>query len=263
MNRLRTLLQSYVRPAYGQARRWILSQLEIRAPREKPGTSEQIREISIEGIPHPIKLRVGTSDARSMADCLLDMQYDIDPGFEPRTVVDLGGNIGCSAIYFANRWPDAKIVVVEPLAATFAILQQNTEFYPNIIPVHAAAHPRRETVELFVPKTGFWATRVTRAGSSGTKESNSARGLPVIDLLDEYGIDRIDILKIDIEGSEADLFANNPHPWLSRTRLMMIELHDNVRMGCTWHLERALKQYKTRKGHIGENLLVWLEDAET
>lgn len=260
MNSARTLLQSYVRPAYGQLRRWILSQLEIRARREQPRTLEQIREVSIEGIPHPIKLRVGTSDARAMADCLLGMQYDIDPGFVPKTVVDLGGNIGCSAIYFANRWPDAKIIVVEPLPSTFAILKQNTRFYPNIHPVHAAAHPRRETVNLVVPKTGFWGARIT--ASSNAMGRTSARGMPVDDLLNEYGVERVDILKMDIEGSEADLFANNPHPWLSRTRLMMIELHDNVRMGCTWHLERALKQYKTRKRHIGENLVVWLEHAE-
>jgi FkbM family methyltransferase len=263
MNSLRTLLQSYVRPGYGQLRRWILRQLEMRAPRQQPQTSDQLREVSIEGVQHPIKIRVGTSDARAMADCLLDMQYDIDPGFEPQTVVDLGGNIGCSAIYFANRWPEAKIVVVEPLLANFELLKQNTRFYPNIIPVHAAAHHRRETVELVTPKTGFWATRVARAVDGCDAPSCTAPGLPIGELLDEHGIDRVDILKIDIEGSEADLFANSPHPWLSRTRLIMIELHDNVRMGCTWHMERALKPYKTRKGHIGENLLVWLEHPDT
>jgi FkbM family methyltransferase len=238
-----------------------LRQLEIRAPRQEPKTSSQLREVTIECIAHPITIRVGTSDARALADCLLDMQYDIDPGFEPQAVVDLGGNIGCSAIYFANRWPAAKIVVVEPLAANFELLKQNTRFYPNIIPVHAAAHHRRETVELVTPKAGFWATRVARAGADDAAETTSAPGLPITDIMDEHGIERIDILKIDIEGSEADLFANNPRPWLERTRLIMIELHDNVRMGCTWHMESALKPFKTRKGHIGENLLVWLEHA--
>ena len=76
------------------------------------------------------------------------------PGFEPRTVLDLGGNIGCSAVYFANRWPGAKIVVVEPVAPSFAILKHNTSFYPNVIPVHAAAHPWRETGRLVVRRKG-------------------------------------------------------------------------------------------------------------
>jgi FkbM family methyltransferase len=256
---MRTILQSFVRPAYGKTRRWILSQLQVRAPWEQPTTAEQIREVSIEGIPYPIKIRVGTSDARAMSDCLLDMQYDVDLGFEPKTVIDLGGNIGCSAIYFANRWPNAKIVVVEPVPANFEILKQNTSYYPNIIPVHAAVHPRRETVQLVVPKKGFWAAEVVKPGSKGTRESNSAQGIPLDELLNEHAISQVDLLKIDIEGSEAELFANNPHPWLSRTRLIMIELHDNIRMGCTWHMERALKPYKTRKGQISENLLVWLD----
>jgi FkbM family methyltransferase len=261
MNHVRALLQSYVRPSYGQLRRWILSRLERRAPRDTPTTLEQIRTVSIDGIPHPIKLRAATSDARAMADCLLGMQYDIDPGFEPKTVLDLGGNIGCSAIYFANRWPNARIVVVEPLPSTFELLKENTRFYSNIRSVHAAAHPRRETISLHVPKTGFWGARVTTVARNGAAQSHSAPGVPVEDLMSEYGIDHIDILKMDIEGSEADLFANNPHPWLSRTRLVMIELHDNIRMGCTWHMERALSRYKTRRARLDENHIVWLESA--
>jgi FkbM family methyltransferase len=263
MNHLRALLQSYVRPSYGQLRRWILRQLEMRAPGETPRTHAQVRTVSIEGIPHPIKLRAATSDARAMADCLLGMQYDIDPGFEPKTVLDLGGNIGCSAIYFANRWPNAKIIVVEPFASTFALLKENTRFYQNIQPVHAAAHPRREPVHLLLPKTGFWGVRVSAGPHNGAPQSNSAPGMPVEDLMSEYGIDHIDILKMDIEGSEADLFATNPHAWLSRTRLLIIELHDNIRMGCTWHTQRALSRYKTRKARLGENLLVWLEHSDT
>jgi FkbM family methyltransferase len=139
-------------------------------------------------------------------------------------------------------------------------LKHNTSYYPNIFPVHAAAHPRRETVELAVPKKGYWAAEVVRPGSTHGGDSNLAPGIPVDDLLNEHGIDQVDILKIDVEGSEAALFANNPHRWLSRTRLLMIELHDNIRMGCTWHLERALKRYKTRTSRISENLLVWFED---
>jgi FkbM family methyltransferase len=261
MNHVRALIHSYVRPSYGQLRRWILSRLEVRAPREAPTTRDQIRTVSIDGIPHPIKLRAATSDARAMADCLLGMQYDIDPGFEPKTLLDLGGNIGCSAIYFANRWPDARIVVVEPFPSTFELLKENTRFYPNIQPVHAAAHPRREGVNLHVPNTGFWGVRITAGARYGGTQLQRAPGMPVEDLMSDYGMEHIDILKMDIEGSEADLFANNPHPWLSRTRLMMIELHDNVRMGCTWHMERALNRYTTREARLGENLVVWLDHA--
>ncbi|MCM2373863.1 FkbM family methyltransferase [Aporhodopirellula aestuarii] len=256
----KAVLQSFVRPAYGGLRRWIKSKISDASSKEPTYKQQEIIDVRISGIPYPIKLRTESSDGRSMTQCLIERQYNIDPGFEPSSILDLGGNIGCSAIYFANRWPNAKIVVVEPFAETFAILKENVSGYPNVVAVQAAAHYQNETVSLDVPSNEFWSTRVLKKTSSSDNAGNVARGVTVSDLLDEHGIDKVDILKMDIEGSEADLFANRPHSWLRRTRLLMIELHDGTRMGCTWYLERALRSYKTRKGQIGENLLVWFDE---
>jgi len=43
----------------------------------------------------------------------------------------------CS-IYFTHRYPEAKIIAIEPEASNFAVLLKNVQPYPKIIPIHAA-----------------------------------------------------------------------------------------------------------------------------
>ncbi len=50
----------------------------------------------------------------------------------PETIVDAGANIGVTSIYFANRYPGAKIFAVEAEASNFAMLVKNTQAYPSI-----------------------------------------------------------------------------------------------------------------------------------
>lgn len=256
---MRILIKSFVRPAVGHARRELTRWLRGDVATATPSHGHELTDVRIDGVPHPIRVRLASSDARSMASCLLDLQYDVDLGFEPKTILDLGGNIGCSAIYFANRWPNARICVVEPFKENFELLKHNTEPYPNIQPIHAAAHSVRGRLRLQVPQTGFWGVQAVPHTSAHRPDSNSVAGKTVCDLMDEAGFDRIDLLKMDIEGSELDLFRSSPDEWLTRTRVVAVELHDWVRVGCSWYFERALAKYRTRRIAIDENIVVWLE----
>jgi FkbM family methyltransferase len=51
-------------------------------------------------------------------------------------------------------------------------------------------------------------------------------------LLRNFGAMQIDLLKLDIEGAEFDLFSRNCDRWIDQVRLIVIELHDRYRAGC-------------------------------
>ncbi|MBR1580133.1 MAG: FkbM family methyltransferase [Selenomonadaceae bacterium] len=68
--------------------------------------------------------------------------------FEPKFILDCGGNIGTSAVFFANYYPTAKIVAVEPDAGNFQLLSINTRFYPNVECVNAALWDQETYIEL-------------------------------------------------------------------------------------------------------------------
>jgi hypothetical protein len=51
-------------------------------------------------------------------------------------------------------------------------------------------------------------------------------------LMKKHDIEFIDVLKLDIESSEKELFSQNFEPWLSKTKMIIIELHDTMKEGC-------------------------------
>lgn len=258
---IRSFLRSFVRPALGHARRRLTTLLTNRESVVCPVHSHQQTTISITGIPHPIQLRLASSDAKSMASCLLDLQYDFDLGFEPETILDLGGNIGCSAIYFANRWPQSRIYAVEPFRQNYELLEINTASYSNVRVARAAATCTPGPMSLLVPEAGFWGVQVT--GSSRSTDANPegfVEGKTICGLMDDAGFERVDLLKMDIEGSEYGLFRANASEWLRRTRVLVVELHDWIRPGCSWFFERAIRDRQSRRMAIDENIVVWLAE---
>jgi hypothetical protein len=71
------------------------------------------------------------------------------------------------------------------------------------------------------------------------------------DILSQRDKETIDLLKIDIEGAENELFRTNYESWLPRTRAIVLEIHNHFRPDCSSVLEKALSQF-----HFKE---IWFE----
>mgnify|MGYP000361339186 CR=1 FL=1 len=56
-----------------------------------------------------------------------------------------------------------------------------------------------------------------------------------------------DLLKIDIEGAEKELFSENTDYWLGKVNMIIIELHDWMRKDCSKNFYSAIKKYKYKK----------------
>jgi len=145
---------------------------------------------------------------------------------DPKWIIDCGANIGCASAAFLTRFPKARLFAVEPQSGNFAVLQKNLEQYGDrAIAIQAGIWPREEDlhVERVEGRDGEeWAYQV-RPCKRG--EEADARGKTIPALMEEFGIERIDLLKIDIEGSERELFATGYEPFLDRTSNLAIELH--------------------------------------
>ncbi|HEX8608711.1 MAG TPA: FkbM family methyltransferase, partial [Pedobacter sp.] len=68
----------------------------------------------------------------------------------------------------------------------------------------------------------------------------------VSDLLADHPTSVIDILKIDIEGSEKEVFEGNTD-WIPKTRKVIVEVHENLRKGATNAVLAALKDFSFSK----------------
>jgi hypothetical protein len=88
---------------------------------------------------------------------------------------------------------------------------------------------------------------VGAAGEAG----QPVRGITIGTLLREQDLSRIDLLKVDIEGAERELFEGDTG-WLAVTRTVLIELHDHTRPGCEEAFLRAVRLHGfTCRKHLG------------
>jgi len=136
-------------------------------------------------------------------------------------ILDLGANVGSAAIWFADRFPRALIVAVEPHPGNCEILARNLEHIPGAILVRSAAGSRPGFVEL--------DEKWLHAGSWGIQTRRTNSGVPVTTIAElagkvEHG--SLFIVKMNIEGFEEDLFESNVE-WLDEAEAVYIALHDD------------------------------------
>jgi len=214
-----------------------LLDLEVSLALTSPDKDESIG-LRIKGVQHPIYLRKKTSDVPAFVQVFLERQYFVNYGFDPKVIVDCGANIGLASIYYKNKFPKAKIISIEPEASNFALLKKNTEAYDNIH-LHQCGIWHSDTqLEIANPdEAEHWAFMTIE---SGADKGNTIPALSIDSLLKLHNLETIDILKIDIEGSERELFEKNFEQWLPRVKILVIELHDRMRSGCAHSVFKAV-----------------------
>jgi FkbM family methyltransferase len=201
-------------------------------------------KIAVDGVSHPIHLRLRTTDVSTFIEIIVHREYDWDLLNAPRIIVDAGANIGLSSIFYANKHPEARIIAIEPETSNFEMLAKNTRPYPNISAVHGALWKENKTLNISDPGQGQWGFQTKEAPESCTSEMGiRVRGMTLDKLMDECGIDYIDVLKIDIEGSEKEVFENSAH-WIDRVGMIAVELHDRFKNGCSSSVYSATKDFE-------------------
>lgn len=217
--------------------------------------SHRANQIRIASVPHPIRLRPRTSDVITFDQIFAVREYDVDLPFSPKTIIDAGANVGYAAIFFAQEYPGATIISIEPEPTNFELLQENTQSYDNIIALQNALHNvSGEKVVVQDEGYGKWGYITKRMEGSTENQTNTVQTIAIHDIMTQYDFDTLDIVKIDIEGFEKELFEKNTELWLPQTRCLIIELHDRMKDGCAQSVFRAISQYDFTFFHKRENL---------
>jgi FkbM family methyltransferase len=194
---------------------------------------------------HPVHIRVGTSDIYEFNHLLGRQQVPMVLPYQPEIIVDAGANVGYSALRFQQEFPGAKIIALEPDSRNFSQLQKNCGRYPNIIAEHAALWSHRATLHIIDPDVPACAFQVTEDPNGDI----SAKSIG--DVMAEHALPRIDLLKIDIEGSEIEVFAD-VESWRPKVGMILVELHDRMRPGCTDAVHNALSGWFDYHGILDE-----------
>lgn len=220
------------------------------------------REISVKWKSHPLLfLRNNQSDVYIFKQVFLDQQYRLFnfPLKSANRIIDAGANIGLAAIYFADQFPAAEIICIEPESNNFRQLQKNTAPYKNISVENAAVWSK----EMSVVITNENSTLSAGFMVGETKDLLSDEAIPAItiySLMKKYNWSDIDIVKLDVEGAEKEIFANDQaFEWLSKTKLLIIELHDNSVANCSKYFYKALESFEYEAFYHHENIFIQLK----
>jgi FkbM family methyltransferase len=189
--------------------------------------------VAVPGLRHPVWLRLRTSDMSTFRQVLMSSGYDYQLAHPPETIVDAGAHIGLASVYYANKYPDATIVSIEPERSNFEMLAKNVAAYPNVIPIQRALWKNTERLSLTNPGAGNWSfqTEVAASSEATLQPCGTALGITLDMVMQQYGFKKIDLLKMDIEGAEKEVFANAAN-WIDRVDAIAVELHEYLNPGC-------------------------------
>lgn len=152
-------------------------------------------------------------------------------------VIDCGANIGTSTYWLATEFPLARILAVEPDAENARYAELNTSVCGNVRVIQGAISAADGKVDLDQAERGADSYR-TVVSENGTIPAYSIAGL--LRQEDATG-EQLLLVKIDIEGFEENLFAQNTD-WVADASVIIVEPHDWMLPGraASRHLLRAI-----------------------
>jgi FkbM family methyltransferase len=164
------------------------------------------------------------ADFEVLREVFLDREYELDLDWEPELILDVGSNIGAAIAFFRARYPAARIVGLEPDPRAFARLQANVGGFDGVtlLKVAAAATNGRRP---FYPATSTWLSSLHRPART-REEPIEVETRTIDSLLGELGVDDVDLLKIDVEGAEAEILPG--FAGLANVRAVVGEIHPDV-----------------------------------
>lgn len=151
------------------------------------------------------------------------------------TVIDLGANIGLASLYFAEHYPSCKLFAVEPNPDTYRILTANLD--------ELIESGRCQTVKAAVwgsekylvadraQAPDHYSAFTTKEANPEEKSEEAMMGLPIQKIIKNSGFTKIDLLKVDVEGAEVELFKGDLS-WLRSVNSIAIEFHGDSRDEC-------------------------------
>lgn len=211
-------------------------------------------KINLPGYLSPIILRSNTSDVEVFEAVFISQRFSLKlKNRSPKLIIDAGANIGLVSIFFAKKYFSAIIYAIEPEESNYQTLIENTIAYTNVKPIKAAIWKDNSPLSIENADAEKWAFRVNKRDN---QQAHLIKSVTVDNILEISGCDFIDIFKIDIEGSEKELFEENYNSWINKVGLFIIELHEGLRGGCKRAFYDAINELKYSEYTKGQNKFV-------
>lgn len=190
-----------------------------------------------------LTLRAGTTDTRVFRQHFQDRELAGIPDLESvEVVVDLGAHVGIATEILRRRYPAARIISVEMDPSNADLCRRNHQSDSLQETINVAVWSENGVVDVEDIGAGNWSFRVrgVAAGPAGQPRTH-VRSATFEALMREAEVERISILKMDIEGAEAEVLERSGKAIFAMSDLLVMEIHDKV-SGVRERVERVLER---------------------
>jgi len=196
------------------------------------------------------KVRTGTSDIKIITELLIHKVYNkilSNKDFDSEVlVVDIGAHIGVFSVVAASKFKKGKVFCFEPLPANYKLLRENIRtnaLKGRVFAVQKAISARTGKSVLLgnYDDTGGGSLYLS-GNSSFAKVKTRIETVTLPDIFRIFSISHIDLLKLDCEGCEYEIFYATPKEYLQEISEMIIEYHTHT-FHCWYDEKEKLKNY--------------------
>lgn len=169
--------------------------------------------------------------------------------FNASFIIDGGANIGAFSRIVLNDNPDVKLAAIEPDVGNFSMLERNVKG-KNVKLYQGGLWNKKCKLIINNPTAAEFAFKVEE---STEDQSGGIDAIPVMQIMADAGEDRIDIFKMDIEGSEYEVLDESAEEWIDSVKLFIIEVHDKYKQGLADRVFTIMQRHGFQHEKIGED----------
>lgn len=221
-------------------RRYLAADSLLRVLFTKSSTWNHLRLRNVSGS----VLQLNTWDIATFIEVFADGEYNLlitQHTNHIRTIVDCGANVGLFANWCSFHFPKATIICHEPVERNRLLGTANTSGMDSVTWKNTAVSNKFGDVSFTDEGPG---STILWDGYTKDVQNN----VDLVDLFDEYMDATIDILKMDIEGSELAILNDDRFvTWSKRIKVIALEWHNH---GPIENLD-AKQWYLNRLEHCG------------
>ena len=173
------------------------------------------------------------------------------PNDKKLNIIDAGSNIGLTSVYLSKHFPNSNFITIEPDTSNFETIDYNLNIngIVNVVKIKGGLWSKNTNLKIvndFRDKKD-WSIRVEK-----TSEEGDLKAFSINYLISQNKFETINILKIDIEGSEKEVFTgfDTDVSFLAKTKCIAIEIHDEF--DCREAIYKILQNYNFNYFQSGE-----------
>ena len=169
------------------------------------------------------------SDSFIISEVFQNECYRVSTSKNITNIVDLGANAGFTAVYFSKFFKNAKIACVEPMPGNIGVLKENLKLNnvnSVVFEIAVTTVDGKVTMDIGDKDYGGKVHHIPFGKAMGN-DTLIVDGLSIDTILKKMNWNKIDLLKIDIEGYEGVMLLEN-NSWLAVVNTIIMEIHEGI-----------------------------------